>query len=121
MKIVHVSNFINHHQIALSNALQKHSGDFTFLQTQEMTKERVQAGWQVDESTFPWLIDYRKEPERGRQLLQESDVVIFGWNQLPRTLIDERLSSGKLSFVASERLYQSICFAQAPMSPRISI
>lgn len=106
MKIVHVSNFINHHQIALSNALQKHSGDFTFLQTQEMTKERVQAGWQVDESTFPWLVDYRKEPERGRQLLQESDVVIFGWNQLPRTLIDERLSSGKLSFVASERLYR---------------
>ena len=42
MKVVFVSNYINHHQIPFCNAMAKFlEGGFTFLQTEPMEEERV--------------------------------------------------------------------------------
>ena len=45
-KITIVSNYINHHQIPMSNELYKRLGDnFAFIQTQPMEEDRVKMGW----------------------------------------------------------------------------
>lgn len=45
MTFTFVSNYINHHQIPLCQALYEQLGeDFTFIQTMPMEKERVDMG-----------------------------------------------------------------------------
>ena len=49
MTFTFVSNYINHHQIPLCQALYEQLGeDFTFIQTMPMEKERVDMGWAVN-------------------------------------------------------------------------
>ena len=51
MKVTFVSNYINHHQIPLSDILyQKWGDDYRFIQTQPMEEERVRLGWNADNS-----------------------------------------------------------------------
>ena len=46
MKVVFVSNYFNHHQRALSDALYKETnGNYTFIQTMPMENERIRLGW----------------------------------------------------------------------------
>ena len=46
MKVTFVSNYINHHQIPLSNVLFACLGkDYTFIQGEPMEEERVRMGW----------------------------------------------------------------------------
>ena len=46
MTFTFVSNYINHHQIPLCDALYRQLGtDFTFIQTMPMERERVEMGW----------------------------------------------------------------------------
>ena len=53
MKLVTVSNYINHHQIPLSDALdqalkQREDGSsYTFIQTEPMEEERRKMGWEA--------------------------------------------------------------------------
>ena len=46
MQVTFVSNYINHHQIPVSNELYAQLGDsYHFVQTQPMEEERVKMGW----------------------------------------------------------------------------
>ena len=57
MRVVLVSNYINHHQIPFCEALYESLGeDFTFVQTMPMEEERVRMGWGVDEGTLPYVL-----------------------------------------------------------------
>lgn len=105
MKITFVSNYINHHQIPLSNALYRALGeDYHFIQTEPMEEERVQMGWQENNAELAYLkLLYREEAEC-RRLIDESDVVIFGW--APEELIAGRLEEGKPVIRCSERIYR---------------
>ena len=50
MKIVFVSNYYNHHQSAVSMALDKlTNGQYTFIQTEPMSEERLKLGYGNDE------------------------------------------------------------------------
>ena len=45
MKVVFVSNYINHHQIPFCNAMREQlSEDFFFVQTEPMAEERIKMG-----------------------------------------------------------------------------
>ncbi len=81
--------------------------EFYFVQVMPMEEKRKSMGWAVDESAIPYLVLYYKEPERASGLIRESDVVLFGWTEgRIADLEAERLSSGKLSFRVSERIYR---------------
>ena len=48
MKVVFVSNYINHHQIPFCNAMREQlSEDFFFVQTEPMAEERIKMGWGI--------------------------------------------------------------------------
>ncbi len=106
MKCTFVSNYINHHQIPLSQCLYERLGDgYRFVQTQPMEAERRAMGWEADTERLPWLIRSYEEPELFERLLSESDVVIFGGCEREE-LILPRLKEGRPVLRYSERIYK---------------
>ena len=81
--------------------------EFYFIQTMPMEEKRRSMGWAVDEKKIPYLILCYEDEERAKELIENSDVVLFGWTEgLTADLEKKRLSSGKLSFRMSERIYR---------------
>lgn len=106
MKIVFVSNYINHHQIPFCNAMwEETEGQFAFIQTQPMEEERVQMGWQ-DNNGQEYLHRYYEEEALCKKLILDSDVVLFGGCD-DECYVEERLKSGKPLVRISERLYKT--------------
>ncbi len=109
MKITFVSNYINHHQIPFCEAMAGLGDDveFHFIQTMPMEEKRLSMGWAVDEASLPYLVLYYNDEDRAKELIENSDVVLFGWTEGLITDVEQkRLSSGKLSFRISERIYR---------------
>lgn len=106
MKLTIVSNYINHHQIPMSNELYGRLGDnFAFIQTEQMEEDRVKMGWGEEVREIPYLRLYEKDRQGCAQLIMESDVVIFGGVE-DESYIKPRLNLGKIVLRASERLYR---------------
>lgn len=106
MKLTIVSNYINHHQIPMSNALYKRlGGDFAFIQTSPMEEERVQMGWGDEVKNIPYLKLWYESEQDCAELVMESDIVVFGGVEDER-YIKPRLNAGKIVIRASERLYR---------------
>lgn len=105
MKVTFVSNYINHHQIPVSNVLYEHLGaEYTFIQTEPMEEERIKLGWNPEE--VPEYVKYAyEESELCRQLIIDSDVVIWGGLE-EEEMLRPRLQAGKPVIRYSERLYK---------------
>lgn len=112
MTITFVSNYINHHQIPFSNACYEELEEgYHFIQTEPMEEERIAMGWGKEVDGLPYVKDLYEEEAECRKLMQESDIVIFGWIRREDLLdvtavIEERLKKGKFSLRVSERLYR---------------
>ena len=106
MTFTFVSNYINHHQIPLCDALYRELGEnYTFIQTMPMEEERVAMGWGVDMRSLPYVqCLYETEYECLKKIAQ-SDVVLFGWTER-EDLAATRLATGKTTLRVSERLYR---------------
>lgn len=79
MKLTIVSNYINHHQIPMADALyQKLGADFAFIQTSPMEEDRVKMGWGNEVRSIPYLKLYYEECERCARRILDSDIVVFG-------------------------------------------
>lgn len=106
MTFVFVSNYINHHQIPLCEALYQELGsDYTFIQTMPMEQERVAMGWGVDVRSLPYVKCLYEAEYDCLKKIAESDVVMFGWTGR-EDLADSRLRSGKVTLRVSERIYR---------------
>lgn len=112
MKIVIVSNYINHHVKALCQELYKILGcNFSFIET--MTNEDDTGAFKrgyayymagINEEVLPWIIYGWKEKERARQILFDADAVIT--SNCSDDWILHRLKAKKLTFRAHERWYR---------------
>lgn len=107
MKIVFVSNYYNHHQAPLCQALSRQTeGQFTFVATSEMRDERRKMGYALTDA--PDFVRYahktREERDECLRLIGEADVVIAG--AAPEELIAPRIRAGKLTFRYTERLFK---------------
>ncbi len=106
MRVTFVSNYINHHQIPISTVLyEKWGADYHFIQTEPMEEERIKQGWNPETDALPYLLHYDKQPEFCKQLILESDVVIFGGTD-EESYISERLEQKGIVIRYSERLYR---------------
>lgn len=106
MQVTFVSNYINHHQIPVSNELYAQLGDsYHFVQTQPMEEERVKMGWGDEVKELPYLMCYYEEPDVCKKMILESDVVIFGGVE-DESYIAERLEKGLFTIRYSERIYK---------------
>lgn len=106
MKLVFVSNYINHHQIPFCNAMYETlEGSFAFIQTEAVEQERIRMGWKENQE-LPYLKLYDQEPEACRQLIHDAKVVLFGGTD-EECYIEKRLESGRPVIRVSERLYKT--------------
>ncbi len=104
--IVIASNYFNHHQRYLSEALDEMTGhSFFFIETMEMEQERKNMGWGTTDIPVYVLQAYDPaQRKKCRKLIQEADVVI--WGSCPYGLILPRLLAHKLTFCYSERIFK---------------
>lgn len=106
MKIVFISNYINHHQIPFSNALHGLIGnDYIFIQTMPMEGERLAMGWSSEGVNLPYVRCLYEEEEVCIELIMKCDVLLAGWSER-EDIVGKRLQNGKLTIRVSERLYR---------------
>ena len=104
MKIVFVSNFYNHHQKFISEALYLLTGgNYAFVATDKVPDDRLALGYGREVIPGYILFAHKSTQElaRCRELINESDIVIAG--SAPEHLLRERIKEGKLIFRYSER------------------
>ena len=107
MKVVFVSNYINHHQIPLCEELFRLSdGDFAFVETEKMAGERIAMGWDGNASELSYVVKRYDDPEAADKLIFDAGCVIFGGAE-DEELIIPRLEAGKFTLRYSERIYKS--------------
>lgn len=99
MKIVFVSNFLNHHQIPLCEELKAKVDEFYFIATDNGNNQ----GYQRSEIR-DYMIDYNKDTIRAKSEIISADAVIFG--ACPDKLVELRMRENKLSFIYSERIFK---------------
>lgn len=106
MKIVFISNYINHHQKPFSDHMYSILGsNYCFIQTEPMEEERVNMGWGLDVTQIPYVIELQKDEDKARVRIEEADAVIFGGTER-FDLIRKRMDDNRLTFINSERIYK---------------
>lgn len=99
MKIVFLSNFYNHHQRPLADALAGRA-EYTFIATSAIPEERKNLGWGGDAEPA-YVCHYDAEPERAEKALSEADLVIAG--SAPEKLVQNCIRQGVPVFRYHER------------------
>lgn len=106
MKIVFVSNFMNHHQLDLCNALNANCESFFFVEMEKMPEEVSAFGYE-NFSELEYVVSKPKNEDEEKKvinLIMDADAVIFG--ACSSGYLEMRMSENKLSFVFSERLWK---------------
>ena len=106
MKVVFVSNFMNHHQLPFSMAMvQNPEIEYKFIATEPIPEERLQMGYQDMNHSYDFVLcsyDSLEKYNKALELCYNADVVVFG--SASETFIKKRLIKGKLTFKYAERI-----------------
>lgn len=109
MKVVFVSNYYNHHQSEFCSELYRiTAGNFTFIETDEMSSERKKMGYELNKPDY--VISVNQDIVTAnlcKQLINSADLVIAGGNKTVEKHIFKRIKSGKMVFRYSERIYKN--------------
>lgn len=108
MNIVFVSMALNIHQIGVSDELYRLTGGkFCFIETGYGTKG-VQKGGESEFASRSFLIKVKNSSTSQKsvalQIIRDADMMIFG--AAPIEYLKERVKTGKLTFVYSERWFK---------------
>lgn len=108
MKIVFLSNYLNHHQKPTCEAFAANADvEFTFIATTKVPENRVKLGYKADFGDLP----YYKEALTAQAQAEiepfcfDADVVIIG--SAPLSLVTRRLKAKKLTFSYNERWFKN--------------
>lgn len=111
MTLTFFSNYMNHHQRPLCDALYERLGaGFCFVATEDMSEERRKMGYDDPANNRPYVIktydpeNAQKNRELALRLANESDVVILG--DAPASYIEQRLRENKITFRYNERFFK---------------
>ena len=106
MQICFLSNYFNHHQKPLSDALYElTAGHYFFVATTKVSDWRKALGYK--EMTSSYVIEYDEYNKSGYvdDIILNSDIVLLG--DADRSLVKRRLKAGKLTFLYTERIYKT--------------
>lgn len=107
MMITLVSNYLNHHQLLLCNALKERCDEFYYISTHRISQKRLDFGYKELDYEYDFVLrtyDRSVTRERIAEILEKSDAVIFG--SCPNSFIKHRMKFNKLSFLFSERFFK---------------
>lgn len=108
MRIVFVSNFMNHHQLPFSmGIMEQNDVEYTFIALETIPKERLDMGYEDMNHKYKFVLcayDSANNMCQAENLIDKADVAIYG--SCPDVLIKRRTSKGKLCFKFSERFFK---------------
>lgn len=107
MRVVFVSNFLNHHQLPFCLEMVRRLGnDFRFIATEPIHAERLAMKYEDMNDKYSFCIKAYEEGSYAlsMQLCESSDIVIIG--SAPEEFIKNRLIKNKLTFRYSERIFK---------------
>lgn len=110
MEIVLVSNFYNHHQAPLSEALSSiRDVEYHFVSTGQMSAQRKEFGWGIENQPDFVISLPRAEDEQGKviEMIDNVDIAIFG--SALDYLLKGRHKKKRITFRYSERFYKQPC------------
>lgn len=108
MKIVFLSNYLNHHQKPTCDAFAANPDvNFTFIATTKVPESRVKLGYKADFGDLPYYKEaLTKEAQAEIEpFCFDADVVIIG--SAPLSLVTRRLKAKKLTFSYNERWFKN--------------
>lgn len=105
MNAFFISNYFNHHQKYLSDALYESCEGYTFISTSKMREERKQLGYGI-EDVPPYVLPLFDLEQKQKVVddIDECDLLVFG--SAPEAYIASRQRKKKLVFRYSERIYR---------------
>ena len=111
IKIVYLSNILNHYQLALSKGFVKQDNvEYYFISTTTLSEERKKLNIPEYNHYAEWAVcalDSEEEEKRAYKLFQDADAAIFG--MVPKKykyFLKDREKANKPIFFASERIYK---------------
>lgn len=108
MRIVFVSNYLNHHQLPLCNAfLEMEQIEFKFIAVEPVSQARLEFGYSDIDSKYDFVIRaYLNESEKAKAVyeMKKAEILISGEN-LRKYLSSEDMKD-KLIFLYSERIFK---------------
>ncbi len=110
MKVVFVSNYLNHHQLPFCKAMLKSGIDFHFIATEELPDERRELVYEDMNIKYDFVVRTYESEEmynKALQLCDLTDVAIIG--SAPVDFVKNRTGKDKLTYVYFERIYKKKC------------
>lgn len=107
MKIVFITNMMNHHQKPVADFLYQRLGDdYHFVTTMPIPKKFLEVGYKNNDDC-PYILPYYKKENKVlvNRLVIEADAVIMGGTH-EEELINLRVKTGKLLLFYSERWHK---------------
>lgn len=107
MKIVFVSNFMSHHQLAICERFLEKS-EFKFIATEPFNQSQVSVGYEDMNEKYNFILRSYQSDEIFQECvdrINNADLVIFG--SCPFSMVRERIINNKLTFKYSERLFKN--------------
>lgn len=108
MKLVLLTNVMNHYQLALSDALNEQPEiSFKFVATVPLNQERMELGFSdLNHFRDYSICSYDNEEKRkeAMDVCYDADIVIAG--SAPKEFYHKRDQAGKITFMYSERVYK---------------
>lgn len=105
MKIAFFSNFLNHHQLPLCQALAVQEGvEFVFVATEQIPQDRLNMGYADMNTQYPFVVrtyDSEETEMLAQQIASTYDVVILG--AAPVRYLEKRMEKNLLTFRFCER------------------
>lgn len=100
MKVVFVSNYLNHHQIPFCTYMDKYCDQFDFVASDIKS---IQGYQKIENADYVSIYNDKNKCSIMKKIVQ-ADFVIFGSS--PHELIHLRMKENKLSYLYSERFYR---------------
>lgn len=110
MKIVFISNYLNHHQLPFCKAMLKSDVDFHFIATEDLPDEQRELGYDDMNFKYDFVVRIYESEEmynKALQLCDLADVIIVG--SAPVDFVKKRINKHKLVYIYSERIYKKKC------------
>ncbi len=106
MRIAYFSSVLNHHQIEFcDNMYRIHGDEFTFVSTMDIEQQRIALGYKLFTRPYNLLMHISDaNKQKAKELFQNADIVILG--VLLEEWLQQRLKSGKITFLHKERLFK---------------
>ena len=109
MKIVFLSNYLNHHQIPFCLEMNRLTeGNFDFIATEPIKEERLQMGYKEANSVFDFILrayESEENKQKALALCYDCDVLIHG--SCPAEYFKARVKAKKLTFKYGERFFKT--------------